>query len=263
MKKHQVLVSVMNLTAENVAEFIDKRVGIELSTFVKPNNLAKGKLRPLIKQTQQLLQDFPYPITMHGAFYNLNITARDPLIVEVCFQRIRQSLEIAQELGITKVVFHTAYKPMPYKKTYQLLWIAKQVMFWRRIVPIAEKYGITAYLENIQEPDFTLIKGILDEIDSPSLKTCLDTGHTHCFTNTNILPADWVKGYGNQLGYIHLHSNHGKKDEHISFTEGTLNFAGFFEALDDLPSSPNIIIEVKSRAAYLKSYEALTKILNF
>ena len=89
------------------------------------------------------------------------------------------------------------------------------------------------------------------------MKICYDTGHSNCFTTSKVSPVEWVKEYGDALGYIHLHSNHGYTDNHIAFTKGNVNFEGFFEAVNQLSHSPEMIIEVKEREEFAISLAAL------
>ena len=63
---------------------------------------------------------------MHGAFYGLNPTARDTMLLDVYRFRVNQSIEIAQELGLNKIVFHTNYIHSQ-KPGYQAIWTKKQI----------------------------------------------------------------------------------------------------------------------------------------
>ena len=256
MKKNRILVSVLEVTPKVLANFEQAKIGIELSALSHPKNLEGKKLYVLAKYYKKLLKNFKQPISMHGAFYDLMPTARDPMVREVATFRVKQSLEIANDLGIDKVVFHANYYPST-KTNFKPIWIEQQVRFWSPLIPLLEKYGVTAFIENTREPDASYISEILTKLNHSQFQTCYDTGHSHCFTTTKISPVHWVNHYKTQLGYIHLHSNNGKQDEHIAFTDGTVDFTGFFEAVDALPNLPDIIIEVKSREAFMKSLAAL------
>ena len=45
--------------------------------------------------------------TLHGAFIDISVHSEDSLIRKVSRFRVRQSLEIAQEMGVRGVIFHT------------------------------------------------------------------------------------------------------------------------------------------------------------
>lgn len=254
--KIPILVSVAQVNADVLERLEQQNVGIELSYFSYPSNLTEEKLPLAIKEYQQLLKDFPLPITMHGAFYDLSMTARDPKIVDVSRFRIHQSLDIAYELGIKKLVFHTNYIHSN-RPNYKAFWIEKQVAFWKTLIPKIEQQQVTLHLENTREEDYSYIATILDQLQHPQFKTCYDTGHSHCFTKAQHQPVEWVKGYQQQLSYIHLHSNNGFIDQHIAFTQGTVNFDGFFEAIQALEQAPYLVIEVATREDYLNSLKAL------
>lgn len=262
MNTPPILVSILELNQRVADEFAQKGVGIELSGFAFPDVLAEGELEKNIKATQDILKGFPHPVTMHGAFWDLRIAVREPMIRQVAEFRMRQSLEIAHELGINKVVFHPNYTSRRNDEDMKRYWVDEQVAFWQALAPEARKYGIQIYLENTGEPTADYIHEILNQLDPEVFGTCLDTGHLNVFgDNKNVV--DWVNTYQGQLGYVHLHANFGKRDEHIAYTKGNMDFTGFFEALasieQDSGSHPWIIIEVKSREAYLQSYEALMR----
>lgn len=254
--KNALLVSVAAVDEALLSRLVDDNIGLELSHFANPYVLEKNNLQEDIRYHQELLNGFTLPKSMHGAFYDLIPTARDPKIVEVCYFRVMQSLEIAAALGMKKVVFHTNYIHSNYSD-YKNVWTHKQIQFWEKLIPTLSATGISIYLENTQEENATYIQGVIEGLNHPQIKVCYDTGHSHCFTQSKLPPAQWVDIYGNNLGYIHLHSNHGLLDEHIAFTKGTVNFEGFFERVQALASCPDIIIEVKQREAYQLSLAAI------
>lgn len=254
--KNTILVSVAEVNETLLQGLIAANVGIELSYFSNPSVLESPNLEAEIARHALLLKDFPLPKTIHGAFYDLNPTARDPKILEICRFRILQSLEIAAALEMQKVVFHTNYIHSNHSD-YKNYWINKQIHFWEQFIPILEKLNICIYLENTREENATYIQQIIKGLNHKNISICYDTGHSHCFTESQIKPLEWVNTYQNDLGYIHLHSNFGKTDDHIAFTKGTVNFEGFFEKVATLESNPYIIIEVKKREDYLISLAAL------
>lgn len=254
--KYQVSVSVADINESLLERMAKEKVGLELSFFAYPENLEEKVLDIHLKRYQKLLKDFPEKLSMHGAFYDLNPTAREPKIVEVTKQRIIQSLDIAQELGINLLVFHANYFPSK-RQGYKSFWIEKQYEFWQNIIPEIEKRKQSIFIENIREEDASYLKAILEKLNHPQIKTCYDTGHSFCFTESKLSPDKWVKTYGNHLGYIHLHSNHGELDEHLAFTKGTQNFDAFFEELQKLEQQPHLIIEVKSKEDFWISLERL------
>ena len=259
MQPKTVLASVKDFTHQ-VAERLDSLgIGVELSEFSLPENLHAEELKRRMLQVYEVLRDFEGPVTMHGVFFNMQIMARDPWIIEVCKKRMLQSLEIADTLGARRVVFHANYPPSS-KPGHKERFVQAHLNYWEHILPKAQEYDIQLLLENTQEPDASYITDILDKVDSPYLSGLLDTGHTHCFTDSKIPVDKWVEDFGKHLSYVHLHANNGVLDEHVAFMDGNQDFSRFFTALEALPEYPLMIIEVKTREAFDRSVFGLQKL---
>ena len=255
----RILVSVETVTERILESFEEKKIGLELSYFAPPWNLDESQIKREIKRHQTMLKDFKQDTSMHGAFYGLNPTARDSMLLDVCRFRVQQSLDIASELGMDKVVFHANYIHSN-KVGYKDIWIDKQVAFWESYIPTLEQRGISIFIENTQEENASYISSILSKLDHPNIMTCYDTGHSSCFTDSKLHVTKWVKDYGNHLGYIHLHSNDSQQDQHIAFHKGKQDFSGFFDEVQKLEQLPYLIVEVKSRESYLETFEELERI---
>ena len=159
--QHLISVSVETINEAVLESLTEKEVGVELSFFAKPGNLNPATLKESTAFHRGLLSGFSGRKSMHGAFTDLNPTTRDPLLQQVCDFRIRESLEIAAELGMTKVVFHPNYFPST-ASDYQAYWIDKQIVFWEKYAQILKESGITIYLENTREENASFILPIND-----------------------------------------------------------------------------------------------------
>ena len=254
-----ILVSVEKVTEQTLELFEEMGIGLELSYFSLPWNLEKDTLDAEIARHKTLLKGFSQHQSMHGSFYGLNPTARDPMLLEVARFRVQQSLDIAAELEMDKLVFHANYFHSN-KMGYRRIWTQKQVDFWSQFIPTLEARGQTMFIENTREENAGFISEVLTQLDHPRIKTCYDTGHSNCFTESKVHVTEWVKTYGNQLGYIHLHSNDRFNDLHIAFHKGKQDFTGFFEAIQSLDPLPWLIVEVKSREDFRESMAELERI---
>ena len=87
------------------------QVGFEINDFYDPLVFEDKKRREDIIQKYQKA-GIPAGSTMHGAFYDVSVFSYDPQIREISKLRMRQSMEIAQELSVKGVVFHTNWNPM-------------------------------------------------------------------------------------------------------------------------------------------------------
>ena len=254
-----ILVSVETVTERILETFEEKKIGLELSYFASPWHLEEDNIKKELKKHKELLKNFKQDTSLHGAFYGLNPVARDEMLLDVCKFRTQQSIDIATELGMDKIVFHANYHHSN-KIGYKEIWTDKQVAFWSQFIPVLEKRGISIFIENTAEENASYIANVLSKLDHPQIKTCYDTGHSSCFTNSKLHVNEWVKGYGKHLGYIHLHSNDSTQDQHIAFHKGKQDFTGFFDEVQKMETLPHLIVEVKSRDSYLDTMAELERI---
>lgn len=260
---YDILVDVPHLTGALLEELTERGLGLELSYFALPEHLEPHGLDAKVAEYKNLLVGFDLPRTMHGAFYDLNIVSREPKIRQVCFERMVESIVIAEELGLEEVVFHTNYKRAANDEGWLARWQAMQVDFWGQIGDIAAEHGRRCLLENTTEAAPHYLSEIARQLGHAHIGLCLDTGHTRCFTDTR-LPLDvWVEGMGAHLETVHLHTNRGLRDEHLAFNhpEGVLDFEPFWGAMARLERRPKIVIEVKTRMDYENSYQGLRAFL--
>ena len=72
--------------------------------------------------------------TMHGAFLDVTLHSTDDRIREVSELRVRQSMEIAKELGIRGVVFHTNMIANFKDAVYMKKWVDTNVAFYKKLL---------------------------------------------------------------------------------------------------------------------------------
>ena len=134
--------------------------------------------------------------------------------------------EIAKcrEWGVKTGVLHAVYgyeQPAPMGE----LGLSR----FARIVECAEKNGVILALENSLYDDYLCY--ILDNIQSPCLQFCFDSGHHHAFA----ADMDLLGKYGARLGATHLHDNDGAKDQHLIPFEGSIDWSATARALAASP----------------------------
>ena len=105
--------------------------------------------------------------------------------------------------------------------------LASNMKIYRRLMPVAKKYGVKICLENLWEKHGTEYvdapcidaKEACDYIDTLNEEAgeeifgfCLDIGHTK-FYNTDIY--EFIQTLGKRLTILHLHENDGNTDSHM------------------------------------------------
>jgi sugar phosphate isomerase/epimerase len=99
-------------------------------------------------------------------------------------------------------------------------------------------------LENCNlPPEYTYYQfdTLFERYDADYMGLCFDTGHGNIACKYNCL--DYAERYKERLFIIHIHDNHGEKDEHIIPFDGTFNWEGFAEILASSPYEFPILME--------------------
>jgi sugar phosphate isomerase/epimerase len=106
----------------------------------------------------------------------------------------------------------------------------------------AKHRGVTIALENKGDelgcP--TTLHQFLQETHLP-LKFCFDTGHAHI--EGGVGPG--FELMRERVVTVHLHDNHGDKDEHLLPGEGSIDWDSAFESFKSAPEMPALVMELK------------------
>lgn len=239
----RVLISVEHY--DDMAAYLpvvqENGLGLELQEFADPNAL-DNDWRGLVRKYQRALSDFHGTLTLHGCYIDLVSGSPDKKLVALTRERYQLNIEIGRQLGATAIDFHANYLPLIDQPSYLAGWLDRQVAFWSVLAEESAKHGIMLLLENMWEPDPSIIKHILRRIKSPQLKACLDVGHAGLYS---ALPLEtWISSLGADLVYTHLHNNNGKHDVHLAFEDGVIAFPALLKRLREIPQPPMFTLEM-------------------
>jgi sugar phosphate isomerase/epimerase len=81
---------------------------------------------------------------------------------------------------------------------------------------------------------------ILDLGHLNNVGICLDLGHAHISGGI----AEAIGTLGNRIATLHVHDNHGIKDEHLWPGDGTIDWPATMKALKALPTPPAAVLEI-------------------
>ena len=152
-------------------------------------------------------------------------------------QCIRRSIRATAMVGGTYLVIHPA-QPMHWStdlhpdrtRDYNLRLFAE-------LLPLAHEWNVRLALENM--PGAGIPAGtpasLIDYIDAMGdpdwFVACLDTGHAN-FSGVDC--GAFVRLLGPRLKALHVHDNHGARDEHLGAFMGTVAWEPFVQALADV-----------------------------
>lgn len=237
---------------EGIAFARDNGLGYELPTLYYPEALDNSPQE--VKKYRQLLEGFEGTLAMHGPIFDMNPASPDPKIAEASRYRYHQAIEVALELDVKYLVFHSQYTPIYRAANCVKPWINHTTDFWRETI---EKHlagtQLTVVIENYLDESPEYIQLLIERVASPHLRACLDIGHVNIFSK--MAPNDWLDALGNDLVYIHAHNNNGELDEHQSFDKGSIDMEGFLNHLALTTSRAHLALETNSVEGLAESYE--------
>lgn len=155
-------------------------------------------------------------------------------------ERYKNDLKLCRENGIDLVCMHLTSKseaPAPNE-----IGLAR----FQEIADYAKELGIKIAFEN------TKIKGyqeyILKNIKNDNVGICLDSGHLHAHFKDE-LDFDLLK---DKIFCVHLHDNHGEKDEHLIPFEGTIDWDWLMDKLISCNYKGPITMELVYQNHYIE-----------
>ncbi len=223
----------------------ERGLGIELMAFSQPIVL-DGEWRQHERAYRQALADVPGKLSIHGPFMDLVSGSLDERINMVSYSRYEHVIRIADLLGIEQVVLHANFIGLLHNEAYRQGWHQRNVDFWGPLGDYARAYGVVLAIENMWEFDPTIIGNLLDELDHPNLKACIDVGHAMLFSDANVSFSDWLAALAPWVIELHLNNNDGIIDEHHGFDwdQGILDYSRLLPQLRQALPNPLMVLEM-------------------
>jgi sugar phosphate isomerase/epimerase len=76
-----------------------------------------------------------------------------------------------------------------------------------------------------------------------STGVCLDLGHAHITVGVQ----QAIATFADRIVQVHVHDNHGQKDEHLWPGDGRIDWPATAAAINALPAPPAIVLEISSK----------------
>jgi sugar phosphate isomerase/epimerase len=151
---------------------------------------------------------------------------------------IKRALEVADQIPFTNLVLHLGERDDG--------WSQRSIEFainaLEHLGAFAHPLGVRLLVENlISEP--TTPQHLITILDLGHLKNvgiCLDLGHAHITVGV----AEAIETLGSRIVTVHVHDNHGLKDEHLWPGDGTIDWTATAKTLNALPTPPATVLEI-------------------
>lgn len=178
---------------------------------------------------------------LHAPFSELFPSAVDPKARELARFRYRQAIALAKRYGAEKVIIHGGYNP----RLYFSCWYTEQsIVFWKDFLKVDP--GVDIVLENVLEEQPEMLGDIVQAVNHPRLRLCLDVGHVNAYSP---VPAeDWLKAWAPWLTHFHIHNNDGTYDSHSLPGEGTIPLGSLLRTAETVCPGATFTLEVRQAA---------------
>jgi sugar phosphate isomerase/epimerase len=226
-------------------EIAELGAGVELESYGMLGIQSERDWEARFAMHQLVRAQFQGTLAIHGPFIGMEYGHIDHLIREAVNRRLDMTFDVAVKLKASRVVLHSGYTREIDLFNLQDSWLERCAEFWHWEIRRWADADIVIVLENDteQSPD-TLVR-LVNEVDHPFLRLCMDIGHQHVFSELSAL--EWVRRMNQQLYHIHLHDNDGTRDSHSSIGRGTINFEPFYKAVMLHAPQANISLETEDK----------------
>ena len=180
--------------------------------------------------------------TLHGAFIDISVHSEDSLIRQASRKRVRQSMHLAEELGVRGVVFHTGLLASFDDQTYKDQWLEANMEFWTDILEEFPQQSI--YMENMFDWNSTELVRLAEMMQSSRrFGICLDYAHAAVFGQEE-LPDVWFQNMAPYIRHMHINDNDLMKDLHLPIGDGKINWKRFYGLMKEYQIHASVLLEV-------------------
>ncbi|KPK00649.1 MAG: hypothetical protein AMJ60_00480 [Desulfobacterales bacterium SG8_35] len=202
------------------------------------------------------LHDNGLSCTLHAPFHDMLPGARDKYVLQAARDKLRRCFDLIEIFKPRSVVCHLGYLDCVHSYDEEQ-WLATSLETWRELLDVAEHSATPIMFENTYEIGPRVHKTILEALDSPFARFCLDVGHLMAFAQ--VAWPNWLATLGQWLGQLHLHDNRGFRDEHLPVGKGNFDFPGLFSSLKSRNIQPLVTLEPRSESDLFTSLNALDR----
>ena len=151
---------------------------------------------------------------------------------------IKRALETADHIPIRNLILHLGERNDGWSPRS----VEYAITALEHLGAFARPLGVRLLVENLTSEPTTpehlvtvLQLGHLDHVG-----VCLDVGHAHITVGV----AEAIATLGERIVSVHVHDNHGVKDEHLWPGSGTIDWPATTDALKALASPPATVLEI-------------------
>jgi len=158
---------------------------------------------------------------------------------------MKRALETAEHIPYRKLVVHLGERNDGWSQRS----IEYAATALEHLGAFAAPLGVRLLVENLRSepttPEHLLLMLEMGHLDNVGV--CLDLGHAHLTVGV----AEAIATLGQRVPSVHVHDNHGQKDEHLWPGDGTIDWPATVKALQGLDAPPAAVLEIGQALADL------------
>ncbi len=150
---------------------------------------------------------------------------------------IKRALETAEHIPYRNLILHLGERADAWSPRT----IEYSITALEHLGAFARPLGVRLLVENLTSEPTTPehLVSILELGHLTNVGVCLDLGHAHMTTGI----AEAIATLGPRIASVHVHDNHGLKDEHLWPGDGSIDWPAASGALNALASPPTAVLE--------------------
>jgi sugar phosphate isomerase/epimerase len=214
----------------SMPRFVSMETGVEIYT---DNNVIDEIDMIGAKDLGRKLADNGVPCTVHAPFIDLSPGGFDRAVRAITKEKLKKAVGVAIQVGAKAIICHPGYDRWRFDGN-EAFWLEGSRETFGEVLKEAGK-GLPVFVENIFEERPDTLFALFDCFRDEELFFCFDTGHFNLFSKVPL--EGWMKPLGGLIREMHLHDNHGTRDEHLPVGRGRFPFRelkGFVRGRGDI-----------------------------
>lgn len=241
MQREKIYLATFSENAPAVAR--ENGVNLELNDLCISENLDPERIEETLAMMRREMEEAgSFDAIVHGPFTEIIPSAIDHRSVEMGLERVEEAYQATRTLGLNRMVVHTGYIPLMYYKNWHL---EQSIKFWKRFME-DKPADFQLYIENVFDDEPHMIADLIDGLDDPRIRVCLDVGHAHVVTLPEYDVYQWIEVLGHRIGHFHIHNNDGTADTHSDMNDGTLDMKQVLDCIRK-NCTEDVTITIESR----------------
>jgi len=211
-----------------------------------------------LPEAKQIAETTNLTITIHLPYSDLNLASVNQPIWEETVRQMKSCLDLSSSFARLAVLHPGHFSPLGAQMP-DAAW-SQAILGIQQICDHAAELDMTVAVENMVNMPAILgrrpeeIQGILEIVDRENAGFIFDVGHAN--TNGNV--EEFLK-LRDKIIHIHVHDNHGERDEHLPVGNGTVPWKKIIAALGEY--NGRIVTESRSLEEGQRSVNRLKKMM--